>query len=69
MIRKRWADFLSTEISNDEAAALQKHERTGRPLGSREFVEDLEDRLGRALLPQKPGPRPDTRKRRRKNRA
>ncbi|MFZ5563641.1 MAG: REP-associated tyrosine transposase [Thermodesulfobacteriota bacterium] len=69
MIRKRWADFLSTEISNDEAAALQKHERTGRPLGSREFVEDLEDRLGRALLPQKPGPRPDTRKRRRKTRA
>jgi putative transposase len=70
MVRKRWADFLSVEIADDEIEALQKHERTGRPLGSREFVEDLEERLGRTLLPQKPGPKPGEKKKRwRKTRA
>ena len=44
-----------------EAEAIEearRHERTGRPLGSDGFVARLERRLGRALRPQKPGPKP-----------
>ena len=36
---------------------LRKAETIGRPLGSGEFVQALTDRFGRALAPQKPGPK------------
>jgi hypothetical protein len=36
-------------------SALRKHERTGRPLGSKRFVGQLEEKLGRVLKPQKGG--------------
>ena len=39
---------------------LRRHERTGRPLGSDEFVVELEERLGRRLRPRRPAP-PTTR--------
>jgi putative transposase len=34
---------------------FRKHERTGRPLGSDSFVQNLEQKLNRILKPQKPG--------------
>ncbi|MCH8979243.1 MAG: hypothetical protein IH945_08375, partial [Armatimonadetes bacterium] len=35
---------------------MEKHLRTGRPLGDEGFVKELERHLGRILLPRKPGP-------------
>jgi putative transposase len=52
-----WQDFLS--LSNEsELKALKRHERTGRPLGSENFVDRLEEELSRPLRPRKPGPKP-----------
>jgi putative transposase len=36
---------------------LRKAETIGRPLGSREFLQSLEERFGRTFAPGKPGPR------------
>ena len=52
-----WAGFLDAGLSEAEHAAIRAGERTGRPLGSAEFVAGLEQRLGRALARQKPGPK------------
>jgi putative transposase len=53
-----WADFLGAGLAQAEHRAIQAGERTGRPLGSKAFVEELEGRLGRALGKQKRGPKP-----------
>ena len=52
-----WAGFLSDGLSEAEHKAIRGGERTGRPLGSPGFVADLEQRLGRTLARQKPGPK------------
>jgi putative transposase len=54
-----FAAFLSEEF--DEAmtyAALRKAESVGRPIGSVEWLADMEERTGRVLAPQKRGPKP-----------
>ena len=51
------AEFLDAGLSEAEHAAIRVGERTGRPLGSPEFVAALERRLGRVLARQKPGPK------------
>jgi putative transposase len=53
-----WRAFLAGGLEDDALEALRRHSRTGRPLGSKAFLEALEARLGRALRPGKPGPRP-----------
>ena len=56
----RVEDFADLLLVADPPALLEthrRHERTGRPLGSKPFVRRLEKRLGRPLLPRKPGPR------------
>lgn len=50
-----WADFLGTGTIGDEREVIEKHQRTGRPLGSELFVRFLEKTTGRRLLPQKRG--------------
>ena len=52
-----WKDFLQEAIGNETQERLQKHERTGRPLGSKEFLGQLEVITGRELKPGKPGPK------------
>ena len=47
-----------TYLSEPDLEAFQKHERTGRPLGSTDFITMLESRFNRILLPQKRGPKP-----------
>jgi putative transposase len=39
-------------------AAIEAHQRTGRPWGDAAFVERLEEETGRKLKRQKPGPKP-----------
>ncbi|MCK4944358.1 MAG: transposase, partial [Candidatus Aminicenantes bacterium] len=50
-----WKMFLKEEISNIET--FRKHERTGRPLGNREFIDKCEILLNRVLHYKKPGPK------------
>ena len=54
-----FAAFLSEDF--DEAmsyAALRKAESVGRPIGSPEWLADMEARTGRTLSPAKRGPKP-----------
>jgi putative transposase len=50
-----WQQFLSCDVPDEEYELLQQHERTGRPLGSKSFIERLENELSRNLTPQKGG--------------
>ena len=52
-----WAGFLAGGVSDEEYKTLRKHERTGRPLGNTKFIGRLEEKLGKALIPQR-GRRP-----------
>lgn len=54
---KDWATYLRDEDDVDALGLLRRHGQTGRPLGCLEFVGSLEERLGRVLEPQKPGPK------------
>ncbi len=53
-----WADYLAGRQSNEMLRKLRKHTRTGRPLGSGNFIETLESLTGRSLKPLKPGRKP-----------
>ena len=46
--------------NEDDEQMLRLHERTGRPLGSDQFVDKLEILAGRRLRPAKPGPKPSS---------
>ena len=39
-------DLLKGGLSNEEINALHQHERTGRPLGDKKFIQLLEFKLG-----------------------
>jgi putative transposase len=52
-----WREFLSIGIGADDAEILRLHERTGRPLGSPDFITRLESELARVLHRRKPGPK------------
>ena len=51
-----WAGWLAV-MKADEAKALRRQTKTGRPCGPSTFVERLENLLGRALRPGKRGRR------------
>jgi len=53
-----WREYLSTEQDSTDMELLRRHSRTGRPLGSSDFVESLEAQTGRPLAPRKRGPKP-----------
>jgi hypothetical protein len=48
---------LNEAISKDSREKLQKHERTGRPLGNKQFLDKLENITGRTLKSGKPWPK------------
>ena len=50
-----WAGFLGVGLGEEDHRAIQAGERTGRPMGSADFVAGLEQRLGRVLARRKPG--------------
>lgn len=53
------AAFLGEEF--DEAlsyAAIRRAESVGRPVGTPEWLQEMEERTGRNLAPQKRGPAP-----------
>ena len=51
-----WEDFLQLSRP-EEIDLIHRHERTGRPLASVDFIKNLEKMLSRRLRPQKPGPK------------
>jgi putative transposase len=53
-----WASYVKTENSAEDVKVLLAHERTGRPLGSKEWVMAIEDNTGRRLRPRKRGRKP-----------
>jgi putative transposase len=54
-----WRGFLGEATASEAAVDLRRHQSTGRPLGSEEFIQQIEVRTGRLLRPLKGG-RPPT---------
>ena len=46
------------DLAPEDEAAIEAHQRTGRPWGDAAFLERLEAETGRALAKRKPGPKP-----------
>jgi hypothetical protein len=68
--RRRWTEetwraFLQEGEREEELAELRRCTHTGRPLGGTEFIQSLEQRTRRRLMPRKGGrprqPVPDKR--------
>jgi putative transposase len=55
---KDWSTYLSNEVESSTVASIQRHTRTGRPLGTPMFVHDLELITGKSLAPRQPGRKP-----------
>lgn len=53
-----WKAFLAEGIEREAIRLLERHERTGRPLGDERFMRMAERITGRSLRPGKPGPKP-----------
>ena len=53
----KWDDFITLKVEPNERDALQKHERTGRPLGENGLISQLEAKTGRVLTKKKTGPK------------
>jgi len=52
-----WAEYLREETDESDRELFRSHARTGRPLGSDEFIDKLENITGRILRKKKPGPK------------
>ncbi len=52
-----WKAYLAMDVEEAEAALMRCHARTGRPLGSADFIARLESQLRRFLRKRKPGPK------------
>jgi len=50
-----WEEFLRCQPSCEDIKTLQRHERTGRPLGDESFITNLVKSIGRYLKHKKPG--------------
>jgi len=50
-----WATFIGEPLSEEEVARFERHERSGRPLGTPAYIKKLEERLGRKLTARPPG--------------
>jgi putative transposase len=52
-----WRGFLAAGECCQTVGAIRRNTHTGRPLGSVEFVREVEGKTKRLLTPQKPGPK------------
>jgi len=53
-----WSAWLAGQEDPSELKAIRINTGTGRPLGSKSFLQHLEVLLGRPLVPRKRGPKP-----------
>ncbi|MCP4397610.1 MAG: transposase [bacterium] len=54
-----WEGYL-IEAQGQSVEEIERHSRTGRPLGDDDFIELAENMTGRKLKKKKPGPKVDT---------
>ena len=54
----RWSDYLLDTGNGNESELIELHARTGRPLGSPDFIRRLETITGEDLAPKRPGRKP-----------
>ncbi len=54
-----WSEFLSGSDDSNNTDLIKQHTRTGRPLGSTEFIHKLELFTGEELAPKRPGRKPN----------
>ena len=54
-----FAELIEKQTGDADFAAIRAAEATGRPLGTGEFVADLERRLGRPIARRAPGRKPE----------
>jgi putative transposase len=52
-----WSGFVCSSLSEIEMGIIRKHERTGRPLGNEQFIDQLESKTGLTLRKKKTGPK------------
>src|SRR5438874_10340184 len=52
-----WKEFLKEDLAASDRDHIRMATRTGRPLGTDDFVRQLEKQTGRSLRPRKPGPK------------
>ena len=52
-----WECFLLEGMDEEEVDLIDKHTRTGRPLGEASFIEKISRKIGRPLKKKKPGPK------------
>ena len=65
-VHRNWRAMLKLgieagDLSPEAEAAIEAHQRTGRPWGDAAFLTRLEHATGRALAPRKPGRKPRAR--------
>ena len=53
-----WKAYLGEGIPESVLKLIRHHGRTGRPVGSEDFIRTLERKTGRSLRKRKPGPPP-----------
>ena len=52
-----WRQFLLKGTPDTERTEISMSARTGRPLGKKDFIIDIERKLNRKLQRKKPGPK------------
>ena len=52
-----WEELLSSDLPEEDYETIRRHERSGRPLGSEDFLDRLETLTSRLLRKKKPGPK------------
>lgn len=57
-IRSDWRELLESEAANGRGSEVRQATRSGLPCGERDFVQELETRLGRRLELRPSGPVP-----------
>ena len=56
-----WREYLNGNLAQDQVAIIEQHARTGRPLGSPEFIRIMEKQTGIDLTLKRPGRKPSNR--------
>lgn len=56
-----WDGYVGTPTSASSMDAIRRHTRTGRPVGSKQFIDELERITGRDLHMGRPGRKPGNR--------
>jgi len=56
-----WRAYLTHTVDGGAAEQIRKHTRTGRPLGTAEFIHEIETLTSETLTPKRPGSKPKRR--------